>query len=92
MSTFPVVPRLSAFYGIVIYLYTREHGVAHVHARYGDDEAVVAIADGQVLEGHLPPRQRRLVLEWATLRRAELLDAWERAGRGEPAGTIEPLP
>jgi len=92
LSTVPAVPRLSAFYGIVIYLYTREHGVAHVHARYGEHEAVVAIANGQLLEGHLPPRQRRLVLEWTNLRRAELLDAWERAGRGEPAGTIEPLP
>lgn len=92
IGTLPDVPRLSAFYGIVIYLYTREHGVAHVHARYGNDEAVVAIVDGRVLEGHLPRRQTRLVVEWTKLRRAELTAAWERAGRGDPAGTIEPLP
>ena len=28
------VPRVSAFYGIVIAMYFGEHGVPHVHARY----------------------------------------------------------
>ena len=40
------MPRLSAFHGIVIYMYTREHGVAHFHARHGDREAVIEIATG----------------------------------------------
>lgn len=32
-------PRLSLFYGIVIYMYVRDHGVGHIHAWHGDDEA-----------------------------------------------------
>ena len=45
------MPRLSEFYGIVIYMYTREHGVAHFQARHGDDETVIDIATGTVLVG-----------------------------------------
>ena len=86
------MPRSSEFYGIVIYMYTREHGVAHFHARYADDEAVIEIATGAVLVGNLKARQARLVQTWAELHRDELFDAWNRAGSGEPLGTIEPLP
>jgi hypothetical protein len=86
------VPRLSQFYGIVIYMYVREHGVAHFHARYGDDEAVIEVATGAVLEGHLRRRQTRLVRRWAELHRGELFEAWSRASAGDPPGTIDPLP
>ncbi len=43
------MPRLSAFYGIVIYMYIRDHGVAHFHARYGDAEVVIEAATGDEL-------------------------------------------
>lgn len=86
------MPRLSAFYGIVIYMYMRDHGVAHFHARYGDDEAVFEIATSSVLQGGLPPRQARRVREWTELHRLELLDSWEKATRAEAPGTIDPLP
>jgi hypothetical protein len=86
------VPRLSAFYGIVIYMYIRDHGVAHFHARHGDDEAVIEVASGNVLAGQLPRRQMSMVREWTNLHRDELLAAWQRATMAEPPGTIEPLP
>jgi hypothetical protein len=86
------MPRLSEFYGIVIYMYVRDHGVAHFHAQYGGEEAVIEIATGSVLRGGLGPRQARLVREWTDLHRVELLGAWGRASSGEPPGTIEPLP
>lgn len=86
------MPRLSSFYGIVIYMYIRDHGVAHFHARHGDEEAVVAVATGETLGGALSPRLMRLVEDWAALHRNELLTAWERASSGEPPGTIDPLP
>ena len=86
------VPRLSAFHGIVVYMYIRDHGVGHFHARYGEHEAVLAVASDQVLEGRLPRRQLAMVREWARLHRAELAAAWQKAALGEPPGTIEPLP
>jgi hypothetical protein len=73
-------------------MYVRDHGVAHFHARHGEDEAVVEIATCSVLQGGLPPRQARRVRDWTELHRLELLEAWERATRGEPPGTIDPSP
>ncbi|WP_456430254.1 DUF4160 domain-containing protein [Rhodocaloribacter sp.] len=58
------MPRISEFFGIVIYLYyadTNRHAKPHFHAKYGDDEAVYSIPDGDLLAGSLPKRQQRLV-------------------------------
>ncbi|MDQ6948318.1 MAG: DUF4160 domain-containing protein [Actinomycetota bacterium] len=85
------MPRLATFYGIVIYMYGRDHGVAHFHARLGDDEAVIEVATGRVLRGTLPAGRAKLVSQWAEMHRSELLEAWSRASNGEPPGTIEPL-
>ena len=87
-----VMPRLSTFHGIVIYMYIRDQGMPHIHAWHGDDRAVVDIATGQLLAGDLHPRQARLVRTWGELHQAELIEAWERASEGEPPGTIEALP
>lgn len=86
------VPRISAFYGIVIYMYIRDHGPPHLHAWAADQRAVVAIRTGSVTLGELKTRQAALVRDWVELHREELLEAWERASRGDPPGTIEPLP
>jgi len=51
----------------------RRHHRPHVHAKYQDDEAVIAIADGEVLEGSLPRGKMRLVLAWIEIHRDELL-------------------
>lgn len=88
------VPRISAFYGIVIWMYHDEihHlGRPHFHARYGDDEASVEIGTSEVLAGGLPPRALRLVTDWASEHRDELQDNWDRARRHEPLRRIEPL-
>jgi Domain of unknown function (DUF4160) len=37
------VPRISAFYGIVIAMYYREHGLPHFHATYGGETVVISI-------------------------------------------------
>ena len=48
------MPRLSAFYGIVIYMYWKDHGPPHFHADYGEDNAAIVISDGRVLAGGCP--------------------------------------
>jgi hypothetical protein len=86
------VPRISAFYGIVIYIYIRDHGPPHLHACAGDLRAVVDIRTGSITHGSLKTRQMALVRGWVELHREELLAAWDRASRGDAPGTIEPLP
>lgn len=50
------MPRVSAFYGIVIAMYHHEHGVPHFHAIYSGDRASIAIETLEVLEGWIPRR------------------------------------
>lgn len=88
------MPRISAFYGITIWMYWDEgaHKTPHFHARYAGQWASVAIDPPDMLAGSLPPRARSMVLEWAGLHREELLANWERAARDEPMERIAPLP
>ncbi len=88
MSEEPRVPRISAFYGIAIYMYYRDHAPPHFHAIYGEYEATVAIETTEVLEGRLPRRARALVSEWAAVHREELQHSWELARASEPLPTI----
>jgi hypothetical protein len=64
----------------------------HVHAWAAEHRAVVGISTGIVTVGSLTARQAGLVRDWVELHRAELLEAWQRASRGDPPGTIDPLP
>jgi hypothetical protein len=86
------VPTISAFYGIVIRMFVKDHPPPHIHALYGEHRARVAVASGEVLDGVLPPRAARLVREWATLHREELEANWVRGERMEPIQRIDPLP
>jgi hypothetical protein len=88
------VPRVSSFYGIVIWIYHDEihhRGRPHFHATYGGDEASIDIDNLTVIAGGLPPRATQLALEWARLHQPELRENWERAQRHEPLERIEPL-
>lgn len=85
------MPRLSEFYGIVIYMYWKDHGPPHFHAIYGGAEALVRIADGQFIEGRLPRTARKLVLEWRELHLDELLANWKLAQQPVALRPIPPL-
>ncbi len=87
------MPRISAFHGIVIYMYWNEadHPVAHFHAHHAGSRASVSI-NGAILAGDLEARALGLVREWTRLHQDELLTNWERARRFEALLPIAPLP
>ena len=85
------MPCISAFYGIAIYMYYRDHAPPHFHAIYGDYEATVAIESGEVVDGRLPRRARTLVSDWAAAHREELRITWELARASQPLPTIAGL-
>ena len=43
------------------YFDMRQHHSPHIHVRYQEQEAVLSIADGDVLGGELKPNKLRLV-------------------------------
>ncbi len=59
------MPRISEFFGIVIYMYYNDHLPPHFHAEYSGDEAVYSIETLAVLQGQLPRRAHKMVVEWA---------------------------
>ncbi len=85
------MPRVSAFYGITIFLYYRDHQPSHFHAIYGDDEAAFEIATGAVIAGKLPRRARIMVEDWSATHRAELQQNWDFAAASQPLNPVPPL-
>lgn len=86
-----VVPRLSEFYGIVIYMYWKDHAPPHFHAIYSNAEALVRIEDGEFIRGDLPRTARKLVLEWREQHVEELRANWELAQQPVTLQSIPPL-
>jgi hypothetical protein len=84
------MPELARFFGIVVYMNCRDHNPPHIHALYGEHEALVSL-DGAVLAGKLPRRALSMVLEWLAIHRTELVDNWTRAQQRKPLQPIEPL-
>ena len=88
------MPVMSMFYGIIVSLYyldNKQHHCPHVHVKYQEDEAVVSIADGEVLDGRLPPAKMRLLLAWLEIHRDELAADWDLAVSGQQPYKIDPL-
>ena len=85
------VPRLSEFYGIVIYMYFGDHNPPHFHAIYAEHEALVRIDDGSLLGGQLPRTAARLVEQWRLLHEEELVENWRLAQEPAALSAIEPL-
>jgi hypothetical protein len=86
------MPRISAFFGLVISMPTNDHDPAHFHVSSANQRGRVVIATGEVLPGStLSRRSLRLVERWRRLHAAELIQAWKSIRAGRRPGTIEPL-
>ncbi|MFC1451823.1 DUF4160 domain-containing protein [Verrucomicrobiota bacterium] len=88
------MPVISMFYGIIIHLYFKDdsrHKRPHIHVTYQESEAVIALPDGDILEGSLPGNKMKLVQAWMEIHRDELVADWELAVSGQQPYKIEPL-
>ena len=85
------MPTISAFYGIIIRMYHRDHEPAHFHAFYQGNEAKIDIENLQLVAGHLPRRALGLALDWAELHQDELRANWTLAQQRKPINDIKPL-
>ena len=88
------MPVISAFYGIIVLLYyfdNKKHHQPHIHVEYGEEEAVVSIPYGAVLEGSLRAAKLKLVHAWMEIHQEELMADWHRAVSGQTVFKIDPL-
>lgn len=86
------MPRISEFYGIVIWMYHNEHEPPHFHAQYGGYWVRIRIDTLAAMDRGFPRRALRLVQEWARLHQDELLVNWNKARAFGDLDRIEPLP
>ena len=85
---------IAMFYGIIISMYffdQRHHNLPHIHVKYQDQQAVIAIPSGELLEGELKANKLKLVQAWIEIHQEELLADWELASQGETIFKITPL-
>ncbi len=70
------MPEITRFYGIIIKLFFGDHAPPHFHAVYGEFVGLIDIERVELIEGDLPPRAKKLVLEWALINKASLIEMW----------------
>lgn len=85
------MPTISAFYGLVIQMFFRDHAPPHFHVKYGSHKAIIDIQKLEIIEGALPHRALKLVVEWAKLHQSELLDDWRLCQEMRLPEPIAPL-
>lgn len=85
------MPEICRFLDIVIYMYFNDHPPPHFHIKYNEFRAQMAIATLEIIEGELPPRQLRLVKEWAGQYQEELLKNWLSLQETGNFAKIKPL-
>jgi len=88
------MPVISMFYGVIVMMYyfdNRRHHQPHIHIQYSDQEAVVSIPDGNVIEGLISASKLRLVQAWIEIHQDELMADWQLAMNGQSVFKIEPL-
>ncbi len=82
------------FYGIMILMFNfdnKKHHLPHIHAQYAENTAVIAIENGEILEGELPGAKMKLVQAWIEIHRDELMADWKMAVEGQKPFKIDPL-
>lgn len=85
---------ISMFYGIIVSMYyfdNRRHHLPHIHVKYQDQEIVLSIPEGDLLEGELSRSKLRLVQAWIEIHRDDLMADWVLASQGQEVFRIEPL-
>lgn len=88
------MPTISMFYGILVAMYvldTDRYHHPHIHVRYNEFKTVIRIPDGEVLDGHLPSRQMKLLQAWIEIHRDDLMADWHLASTGQTPFKIDPL-
>ncbi len=82
------------FYGVIVMMYyfdNRRHHAPHIHVQYSDEEAVISIPDGDVIEGSIRANKLKLVQAWIEIHQEDLMADWQLAANGQPIFKIEPL-
>ncbi len=85
---------IAMFYGIIVSMYyfdNQQHHLPHIHVRYQEQEVVLSIPAGEILEGELKRNKMKLVQAWIEIHQDELMADWDLASQGNKIFRIDPL-
>ncbi|HAS16767.1 MAG: hypothetical protein UU48_C0044G0002 [Candidatus Uhrbacteria bacterium GW2011_GWF2_41_16] len=88
------MPVISMFYGLIVMMFfidNKKHKKPHIHVKYQEQEAVISIPNGEVLEGTIKSTKLKLVQAWIEIHKEDLMADWELAVKGQNPFPIEPL-
>ena len=88
------MPVISMFYGVIVrmfYFDNAKHKTPHIHVQYGEQNVVIAIPRGTLLEGKIKPAKLKLVQAWIEIHQEELIADWKLAVEGQKVFKINPL-
>jgi hypothetical protein len=86
------MPTISAFYGILIRMFSTIITRPIFTPIYGEFEATIDLGTLAVIHGELPRRALSLVQEWGMIHRGELLEDWRLCHENAQPAKIDPLP
>ncbi len=70
------MPTIHLINSIKILIYFDDHLPPHFHATYNEFEELILINTLESYRGHLPNKQRKKVIEWATNNQDFLIRKW----------------
>jgi hypothetical protein len=84
------MPIICRFFGIIIFIYWKDHSPPHFHAKYQDQEITMDIKTGKI-NGNISKKAIKLINEWRKKHIDELLNDWDLAESNKILKNIEPL-
>lgn len=85
------MPAISIFFGIVIKMFYNDHKPPHFHAKYQGQKGAFDFS-GRLLAGNFTSKVAlRLIKEWSSRHKHELMLNWRRIEAKKPLKLIEPL-
>ena len=77
------MPTIAIINGVRLVIYPKDHLPPHLHAIFAENDAMISIATGDLLEGKLPAVRLHAVRAWLIANQKQVSYVWEeiRAGR-----------
>ena len=70
------MPCIETIKGIRIYVYSNDHVPPHIHAIYGEYEALIDIRELNIITGNLPSNKRKIATAYVEENQEDLLETF----------------
>lgn len=70
------MPTIHIIGAIRILMYFDDHNPPHFHAEYNEYEGLISIENLELIEGKIPNKQLKKVIEWASENQDKLMEYW----------------